>query len=190
MYKESGGTTVQMAGSQVQHTVAPQAAARPNDGDLSDDVMRLLARYHSETLVHWVWLLEQHQTAQPWPRLRLSDVRAEPPALLDAVAGALRSGSARAFLAENPAAAIRLRRQLSLRLIQGTPLTAVLNEQALLRDELWALFARHLTARCRPSDLLALARALDGTLQCVLELAILAAAELPPREEQQNRGGG
>ena len=73
-------------------------------------------------------------------------------------------------------------RQIAFRRLQGAPLATVLNEQAALRDELWMLFTRRLPAACNPAERFALARALDGALQRVLELAILTAADHPGQQ--------
>src|SRR5262245_61055145 len=117
----------------------------PTDGGagLLRQAAVVLADYRSEALAIWVWRLEQRSAPCPWPQLRLTDVLRDVPILVETVLDLLPASPA-----ERPAPrgdfVERVRQQVAARLMQGAPLATVLNEQALLRDELWMLFSRRL----------------------------------------------
>jgi hypothetical protein len=145
-----------------------------NDAGLLAHAAQALLSHRRAVLVIWVQRLDQCFPQRRWPALRLPDVLGDVPALLDAVQAALCPGRADLRATFSPELAERVHRQTTVRLAQGAPLDAILNEQALLRDEVWMLFRRCLPAEGSPAELLALARALDGALQRVLEVCILA----------------
>jgi hypothetical protein len=158
-----------------QEVTEQRATSAGSDEGLLGQAALVLAEYRTEVLTGWVWRLSQRTAHQAWPELRLDELLADVPALVEAVLAMLRARSADTVVASPADVVASAQRQMAFRLHQGVPLAMVLNEQALLRDEVWMLFARRLPAASHPAELLALARVLDGALQRVLESCILIA---------------
>jgi CheY-like chemotaxis protein len=156
--------------------LAPDA---PPPGALAQ-AERILAERSREALVRWVERLRQQPPWQDRSDVRLSGMFDEVPVLVEALAAALYSGDPAAFLARHPATLERLRAHTRLRRSQGVPLAALVREYAILRTEVWDLFRRYLPEEVRSADILALAEAVNGTLDRIIEVTIPVYGEALP----------
>jgi CheY-like chemotaxis protein len=131
-------------------------------------------------LLRWVARL---RAEQPW--VERADASAADgldgaAGLVDALDASLRMADPAALLDEHPEAAERVRTLAAERGERGILLPTYVRELTLLRDELWEMLARELPCDLAGGDRAALERAVNGSLDRIVEVAVPALAESAP----------
>jgi CheY-like chemotaxis protein len=134
----------------------------------------LLTGYSRAALFRWA---QRVRAEPPWcdrPDVPIGAVIDSVPALVEALDLALRApeGDAGAFLASSPQVLARVRDHARTRARQEVSLPAVVREYALLRNEVWKVFRRHLPEDAGASEVLDVEERVNATLDAVVEQTI------------------
>ena len=135
---------------------------------------RVVARHSRAALFRWVQRLKQEPPWESREDLGLAGLLDDAPAVIQVLHARLRDAevSVAEYFRAVPEALERTRAHARTRLGQSIPIDAVAREYAMLREELWTLLERHLPADLATRDTLAVARAIDDTLDAVIQETI------------------
>lgn len=138
---------------------------------------KILAGHSRDALFRWVQRLRQESPWREKDDLRLSDVLDSVPVLVEALAGAMQYGDPGTFFTHHPSANDRVRNHAAVRRGQGISLGALVREYGILRDELWQMFWQYLPEHISKDDGAQLQKAVDGTLDHIVQVTIPAYLE-------------
>lgn len=140
----------------------------------------VLAQQSRAIMLAWVQRLRSEPPWRGRPDLDLGDIIDTAPMLAEAIVLALHFGDGEQYFASHPEALRRVRQHAVLRRAQNIPLEAVIREYTLLRDEIWNQLQRSLPAETSQKELFALERAVNYSLDRIIEATIPAYLTAPP----------
>jgi len=133
----------------------------------------ILAEHSREAIFRFAQRLRQQSPWRERQDLRLHELLDDVPVLVEAAAVALRYGTD-AFFSQHPEAAERVRAHARLRRDQAFSLSSLIREYSILRDELLSVLWRHLPGQVASDEVEAVTRALNSTLDRIIEITVPA----------------
>lgn len=152
--------------------IAPPASSDCPDRDIFCEAHRILAERSREALFRWVQRLQTEPFFKGRQDLKLPGYLDNMPVLVEAVTAALAYRSAEDLFSRTPEVMERTKRHAETRKGQGIPLEAIVNEYALLRDEIGQLLARYLPRDLPTNDVLEMEREVNLTLDRIISATI------------------
>ncbi|HUE75357.1 MAG TPA: response regulator [Chloroflexota bacterium] len=137
----------------------------------------ILTEYSRDLLMRWMQRLNWESYWEGRRDLGFQGVLDNAPVIVEALTAALSYGNPATFFERHPEAIDRVRQHTWARRSQDVPLSVLVREYSLLRDELWGMLGRQLPAEISTSDVLLLERAINRTFDRVVELTIPAYVE-------------
>jgi CheY-like chemotaxis protein len=137
----------------------------------------ILTEYSRDLLTRWMQRLHWESYWQGRRDLGFQGIMDSAPVIVEALTAALSYGNPTTFFERHPEAVTRVRQHTWARRNQDVPLSVLVREYSLLRDELWAMLGRQLPGELAMSDVLVLERAINRTFDRVVELTIPAYVE-------------
>lgn len=133
---------------------------------------RILAERSRNAVQRWAKRLEQEAPWQGREDLTRLDIIDDVPVLVEAVIVALHYGNPDEFFDHHPDVVERVRDHVQLRRDQGVPLPSIVREYIALRDELVVTLFEGLPKTMQTDDVRAIQRALNGTLDRLMEVVV------------------
>lgn len=156
----------EVLGEQPLHREIPPEATHDGVIGLAE---YLLARYARSIMARWIMRVREEAPWQDRSDLDERDVMDVTPVVVEAIVAALHYRDPMRYFKDHPEAVARLSKHGEIRSSQAIPLTALLREFSLLRDEVWAALWAHLPRSIATADVINLQRVVNPTVDYILE---------------------
>jgi CheY-like chemotaxis protein len=160
----------EFAGTGTLHQRIPPDAQRPHD--LAEQVSHIFTHRSRAILFRWIQRLQQESPWRDRHDLGLADLLNHAPVVVETLDVRLSFSEADTFFERVPDASERVALHAATRSRQGISLSAMIREYAILRDEIWRALSRDLPPSLDRDEIIAVERAVNGTLDAVLVLTV------------------